>query len=601
MSKKKKNNDELEEKYDEFGGTGGGYGAYDAPYGMSEPYTAEGTQDADTEAEEKVKVKAGGYKAFSLVLFLLAVGGLFIGLLSKWASFITLHLTAGTDGALNASLMGVIIEVFKGFGADSAWKMPTFTLDAGLFGICTQLRYYFIYVLILAVVVSLVCMIVAFVNGGKAKNCMYTSAAFILLAYGGLFLLTLISMSVGLSMVSAIAGNAITLSDIIDMPTAIIAGVTLLILIFAAIIRKKGLGLLNTLMLLLTCAATFAVFFPQVSENGNILFDVNNAFMKGAEMNMVVRIAAIALTALALFNLIVSVARLGAIKGFTFDAVRYGLMFAAALVLGIMYIAKPASGTAPDWTSIARLPVLLLLIASFAAFLVALLTAIVRGAKSRAKKKAENPEEAPVDEEAQFAALSGAPLPAGSGQQQYAQPQPEYVPVNVEMEMETEDGTPVYVVSEPAPAPRPAPAPAPLTDFERDMAAIAKGERTARKAERRSDYTPPVPPPQPQTPVFRPNLSKEPPRRPQPAPSTVYDATQYTYDPFINSLTAQEKNEFGDIFIANKFGANAYLPSYVIGGDNREFFTKVFIYLGRYRDFVSVGLLEKMYAYVNKI
>ena len=168
-------------------------------------------------------------------------------------------------------------------------------------------------------------------------------------------------------------------------------------------------------------------------------------------------------------------------------------------------------------------------------------------------------------------------------------------------EMETEDGTPVYVINEP-PAPAPKPAPAPLTDFEKNMAALARGERSSRKAESTDDYMPPrMPVQQPmQPPVFRPSLSKEPPRRPQPAPSSVYDNTQYTYDPFINSLTPQEKNEFGDIFIANKFGANAYLPAYVIGGDNREFFTKVFIYLGRYRDFVSVGLLEKMYAFVNR-
>ena len=75
---------------------------------------------------------------------------------------------------------------------------------------------------------------------------------------------------------------------------------------------------------------------------------------------------------------------------------------------------------------------------------------------------------------------------------------------------------------------------------------------------------------------------------------------QYTYDPFINTLTPSEKNEFGDVFIANMYGIHSYLPTYVIGGDNREFFQKVFIYLGRYRGYITQDLMEKIYAYVNK-
>ena len=619
MSKKNKKMDELE-KYDEFGGNGGnavqsgynGYGAYDSPYGGlpyggADPYAlpagAPAPENAETTERKKEHTKAGGYKAFSLILFLLAAGGLFVGLLSKWVSFFAPHITAGTDGALNSSLLGVIIEVFKGFGSETIWQRPPFSLENGLLGLCITLRYYFIFVLIAAVLVSLICTIVAFVNGGAAKKCMYTSAGFVLLAYGGLFLLTLISLSVGLSMVSTITGTAITLRDIIDMPTALIAGVTLLIIIFAAIIRKKGAGLLNAFTLLLTCAAIFAIFFPQVSLSGNTVLDAQLAFTKGAEINLVVRIAIIALVALSLLNLVVSCARLGATRRYPFDAVRYGLMFAAAALLAIMYIAKPASGTAPDWTSLSRLPVLLLLISTFTAFLTALLAAVVKSVKARKARKAEKAEELPpVDEEAQFAALAGGAAGSGTNPAHYTESRPEYVSADVE-EMETEDGTPVYVINEPpAPAPAPKPAPAPLTDFEKNMAALARGERSSRKAESTDDYMPPrTPVQQPmQPPVFRPSLSKEPPRRPQPAPSSVYDNTQYTYDPFINSLTPQEKNEFGDIFIANKFGANAYLPAYVIGGDNREFFTKVFIYLGRYRDFVSVGLLEKMYAFVNR-
>ena len=39
------------------------------------------------------------------------------------------------------------------------------------------------------------------------------------------------------------------------------------------------------------------------------------------------------------------------------------------------------------------------------------------------------------------------------------------------------------------------------------------------------------------------------------------------------------------------------LPDYVVGGDNTEFFRKIFIYLGQYRDRLPDSLLAKMYKY----
>ena len=137
----------------------------------------------------------------------------------------------------------------------------------------------------------------------------------------------------------------------------------------------------------------------------------------------------------------------------------------------------------------------------------------------------------------------------------------------------------------PAPAPQPEPAPEPvkeeaMSEFERSMAALAKGIEPETANTAAAAYQP--------TPA------------PQPVPAPAYDATQYTYDSFINSLTPQEKNEFGDLFIANKYGDLAYLPAYVIGGDNREFFSKVFIYFGRFRSHISSALLDKLYVYVSR-
>ena len=124
-----------------------------------------------------------------------------------------------------------------------------------------------------------------------------------------------------------------------------------------------------------------------------------------------------------------------------------------------------------------------------------------------------------------------------------------------------------------------------MSEFEKSMEALAKGEQPEPAPEAQADFR------MPSYPSISPAA--------QPS-SPAYDPTQYTYDPFINGLSPKEKNEFGDLFIAGKAGKLQNLPTYVIGGDNTEFFRKVFIYLGRYRKNISAELLDKLYVYVSK-
>ncbi|MBE7080766.1 MAG: hypothetical protein E7371_05975 [Clostridiales bacterium] len=74
-----------------------------------------------------------------------------------------------------------------------------------------------------------------------------------------------------------------------------------------------------------------------------------------------------------------------------------------------------------------------------------------------------------------------------------------------------------------------------------------------------------------------------------------------TFDPFIASLDANERNEFTELFILKFKGTMPELPDYEVGGDNKEFFRKIFIYLGQYRDRISQPLLMKMYQFSMKI
>lgn len=82
---------------------------------------------------------------------------------------------------------------------------------------------------------------------------------------------------------------------------------------------------------------------------------------------------------------------------------------------------------------------------------------------------------------------------------------------------------------------------------------------------------------------------------------TYYGNAGFIPDAFFSSLTPAEKDEFDRLFISRIYGENKRLPAYRIGGDNREFFSKIFVFMGRYRNVISDGLLEKIYNYSNSI
>lgn len=74
-----------------------------------------------------------------------------------------------------------------------------------------------------------------------------------------------------------------------------------------------------------------------------------------------------------------------------------------------------------------------------------------------------------------------------------------------------------------------------------------------------------------------------------------------SFDPFIAILNNEERNQFTEIFILKYKGLMPEIPDYQVGGDNKEFFRKLFIYLGQYRDRVPDGLLAKIYQFNIKM
>ena len=70
-----------------------------------------------------------------------------------------------------------------------------------------------------------------------------------------------------------------------------------------------------------------------------------------------------------------------------------------------------------------------------------------------------------------------------------------------------------------------------------------------------------------------------------------------SFDPFIAILNNEERNQFTELFILKYQGTMPEIPDYQVGGNNKEFFCKLFIYLGQYRDRIPDGLLAKIYQF----
>lgn len=65
-------------------------------------------------------------------------------------------------------------------------------------------------------------------------------------------------------------------------------------------------------------------------------------------------------------------------------------------------------------------------------------------------------------------------------------------------------------------------------------------------------------------------------------------------------MNDEERKQFTDLFILKYNGGLRNIPDYIVGGDNREFFRKIFIYLGQHRAMIPDGLLAKMYMFASR-
>lgn len=123
--------------------------------------------------------------------------------------------------------------------------------------------------------------------------------------------------------------------------------------------------------------------------------------------------------------------------------------------------------------------------------------------------------------------------------------------------------------------------------------------------ETETDYVPelpcaPVAEAEPVTPQIKETAAAVP-AQAEPQVYKVNAVYQGPSDDFMRKLTNDEKIEFVMTFIEKSKGDLGNIPDYVIGGNNKKFFSSVFIYLGKVRCLISDALLNKMYIELNSL
>ena len=312
------------------------------------------------------KQKAGGYRFLAVLFFLLAVGGLFLGLLSSFLGeqmnyLFTLGwlyrpgVIANSDALLGGSLLGVVWGVILyGISFIGAPNIANFSLFAATVEgsrswtelITSIALLALIVLLVVSIVITLIMLIATFISKSGAKKGVMCGGILTFLSYAGLFILSFA--------ISCRDADGAFLDYMFDFPTMAIAGVTLIVLVITALARSKGMGFLNVLNLLLTGAVLGAILYPTTQTAAFLGGNTTTAapFLNGgydrAWGYMFPAISLSALVGLTAFNLFLGTIRLNAKKGYLFDIIRYFLQFAAAIVVMAALLMQPFEGFGTD-------------------------------------------------------------------------------------------------------------------------------------------------------------------------------------------------------------------------------------------------------------
>ena len=426
-----------------------------------------------------------------------------------------------------------------------------------------KLMSLFLYVIPAAMVVTVVLMIVALCSG-KAAPAMTRAIVFINFWVYAAYAAAMLA-------VSLYYGNIERTFDIVMLA---IAGASFLFyLIFSFIKAGKGTWMTFVLFLLTAAFAGVCVYgITQSAQAFKTLFaSKDNSIINSLTKGDFYKYAIVALAGIAGLASVISSIRMTTKKGYTFDLIRY--LFHVLLAAALVYLAFTEK--AFDGTKFYLYAFIALAIAAVQVLLVI----VVLCAKKKAKKlAAQETKEAPAEEtEAPAETKKEAAEETTAVETTVA----EETPAETQEEETEEAGVYAEAVRYEGPTAE---------------TAAPEAEELAQPAEETAQPEA-EPAPQP-APVYNYNFAA--PAAPQSGAGNTADYDFYnsrSFDPFIASLNGDEREQFTEIFILKYKGATSNLPDYQVGGDNTEFFRKVFIYLGQYRDRIPDSLLAKMYQF----
>lgn len=565
--------------------------------------------------------KTGKY--VPLITYLIAVVCLLLGLflpLFDGKNILALQL----PGVLNSAFSKELIST------DKVFSLP-FPIDLfGLGKVTFDIMAWAVLVYVAVTAISILALIPVIICTVKEKPAVARAFAYVMETAAVLVL----SLYVVLALELYEANIAISYNMLIALGGALLA------LILLNLFRKKGTGVLKTLLFLLSAVCLIALFdfgvlipsladkikvpFLGAEDKGSsgitflqLLFQSNYTEYLNLIPETKFKAASVLSTILGLtilINYIIDVISLSTNAkklGLKFNIVRYGVEVAAAVALLIT-------------AAICKYKIGIMLIIIAVVAVVALAVNVLRLLLTIRREKAEEFEKEfippvrrqptmfapPVKKEEPQPVTPIKPAPARNENviverpvlMERLEPVPTVTDVVNSQPVTEYKSEPEYNVQ-----PKPiAPARPPVQDIKPVQPVRQEPER----------YTPP----QPVQPV-QPVQAVQPTQPAQPVQTTIQPATQpivqtndpsvetriYTIntiyggptDDFIRKLSNDEKIEFARTFIEKSKGEIGNIPDYVIGGNNRMFFSSVFIYLGRIRGLISDNLLNKMYKELN--
>ncbi len=323
------------------------------------------------------------YRVMAIIFFLLAVGGLFLGLLGRLGDKLEffklfahssvplygdLDLAGGTVGKLsflNGSLIAYIWSVVRYFFINKGLVFTGLTTSQIVIEVLFLAQTALI---VLAVVLSLALGITASVTKGKvARGCAMVSGYTVFAAYlWPLLSVLFFGMGTGSLQEGNFTLKFLNVSLTLDLPMLIIAGISFLILAVTAIARRKEVGFVNLVIFVLTVTVAVAlVAIPDSVTYAMTALSLNgikavDAIAKGASLYSIAYLILIGALA---FNIVFSIYRMNAKRFYIFDAVRYGVLFAAGIFVAVVHILRdPTVWEIGRWTFFKEHPIIAVLV-----------------------------------------------------------------------------------------------------------------------------------------------------------------------------------------------------------------------------------------------